>query len=150
MASQDAFEHNGQNHHTGNTKHGYITRWFSKMPRVLILAPTYMSRKCSTLTDRLVCLIWPKRTPGTGRKDLQMHQTISNLGWLGQHNGCKCSKDLRLPAKWWHNHSTTQYKGSEASYKHMEVVGTQLRLKLNNPRQLRFSNTSSWEIEEKA
>ena len=51
--------------------------------------------------------------------------------------------------KWWHNHSTSQYQGSEASYEHMEVVGTELRLKLNNPRQLRFSNTSSWEIEEK-
>ena len=52
-------------------------------------------------------------------------------------------KDLRHPAKWWHNHSTSQYQGSEASYEHMEVVGTELRLELNNPRQLRFSNTSS-------
>ena len=52
-------------------------------------------------------------------------------------------KDLRHPAKWWHNHSTSQYQSSEASYEHMEVVGTELRLELNNPRQLRFSNTSS-------
>ena len=51
--------------------------------------------------------------------------------------------DLRHPAKWWHNHSTSQYQGSEASYEYMEVVGTELRLELNNPRQLRFSNTSS-------
>ena len=51
--------------------------------------------------------------------------------------------DLRHPAKWWHNHSTSQYQGSEASYEHMEVVGTELRLELTNPRQLRFSNTSS-------
>ena len=51
--------------------------------------------------------------------------------------------------KWWHNHSTSQYQGSEASYEHMEVVGTELRLELNNPRQLWFSNTSSCEIEEK-
>ena len=51
--------------------------------------------------------------------------------------------DLRHPAKWWHNHSTSQYQGSKASYEHMEVVGTELRLELNNPRQLRFSNTSS-------
>ena len=51
--------------------------------------------------------------------------------------------DLRHPAKWWHSHSTSQYQGSEASYEHMEVVGTELRLELNNPRQLRFSNTSS-------
>ena len=51
--------------------------------------------------------------------------------------------DLRHPAKWWHNHSTSQYQSSEAIYEHMEVVGTELRLELNNPRQLWFSNTSS-------
>ena len=51
--------------------------------------------------------------------------------------------DLRHPAKWWHNHSTSQYQGSEASYEHMEVVGTKLRLELNSTRQLCFSNTSS-------
>ena len=52
-------------------------------------------------------------------------------------------KDLRQPAKWWHSYSTSQTQGSEASYEHMEVVGTELRLELNNPRQLRFSNTLS-------
>ena len=52
-------------------------------------------------------------------------------------------KDLRHPAKWWHNHSTSQYQGFEASYEHMEVVATELRLELNNPRKLLFSNTSS-------
>ena len=52
-------------------------------------------------------------------------------------------KDLRHPAKWWHNHSISQYQGSEAGCEHMKVVGTKLRLELNNPRQLRFSNTSS-------
>ena len=31
-------------------------------------------------------------------------------------------KYLRHPAKWWHNHSTSQYQGSEASYEHTEVV----------------------------
>ena len=51
--------------------------------------------------------------------------------------------DLRHPAKWWHNHSTTQYQGSEASYEHMEVKGTELRLESNNPISLRISNTSS-------
>ena len=30
--------------------------------------------------------------------------------------------DLRHPAKWWNNHSTSQYQSSEASYEHMEVV----------------------------
>ena len=57
--------------------------------------------------------------------------------------------DLRHPAKWWHNHSTSQYQSSGINGQHTEVVGTELRLKLNNPRQLRFSNTSSREIEEK-
>ena len=49
--------------------------------------------------------------------------------------------DLRHPAKWWHNHSTSQYQGSEASYEHTEVVGTELRLETNNPISLRISNT---------
>ena len=52
-------------------------------------------------------------------------------------------KDLRHPAKWWHNHSTTQYQGSEASYEHMEVVGTKLRLETINSISLWISNTSS-------
>ena len=51
--------------------------------------------------------------------------------------------DLRHPAKWWHNHLTSQYQTSEMNCQHTEVVGTELGLKLNNPRQLRFSNTSS-------
>ena len=51
--------------------------------------------------------------------------------------------DLRHPAKWWHNHLTSQYQSSEMNFQHTEVVGTELGLKLNNPRQLRFSNTSS-------
>ena len=51
--------------------------------------------------------------------------------------------DLRHPAKWWHNHSTSQYQGSEASYEHTEVKGTEPRLESNNPISLRISNTSS-------
>ena len=51
--------------------------------------------------------------------------------------------DLRHPAKWWHNHSTSQYQSSGINGQHTEVVGIELRLKPNNPRQLRFSNTSS-------
>ena len=46
--------------------------------------------------------------------------------------------DLRHPAKWWHNHLASQYQGSEASYEHTKIVGTELRLEINNPRQLRF------------
>ena len=49
-------------------------------------------------------------------------------------------KDLRHPAKWWHNHSTTQYQGSKASYEHTEAKGTELRLESNNPISLRISN----------
>ena len=40
--------------------------------------------------------------------------------------------DLRHHAKWWHNHSTTQYQGSEINCQHTEVVGTELRLETNN------------------
>ena len=42
-------------------------------------------------------------------------------------------KYLRHSAKWWHNHSTTSYQGSEASYEHTEVVETELRLESSNP-----------------
>ena len=53
----------------------------------------------------------------------------------------KAQKDLRYPAKWWHNHSTSQYQGSEISYQHTEVVETELRLQTNNPTSQRISNT---------
>ena len=49
--------------------------------------------------------------------------------------------DLRHPAKWWHNHSTSQYQGSKTNYEHTEVVETELRLETNNPMSLRISNT---------
>ena len=45
-------------------------------------------------------------------------------------------KDLRHPAKWWHNHSTSQYQGSEINYQHTEVVRTVVRLETNNPNSL--------------
>ena len=50
-------------------------------------------------------------------------------------------KDLRPPAKWWHNHLTSQYQGSEASYEHTEVVETELRLEYINPISLWISKT---------
>ena len=50
-------------------------------------------------------------------------------------------KNLRHPANWWHNHSTSQYQGSEASYEHTKVVETELRLESINPISLRISNT---------
>ena len=50
-------------------------------------------------------------------------------------------KGLRHPAKWWHNHSESQYQGSEINCQHMEVVETELRLQTNNPTSLRISNT---------
>ena len=51
--------------------------------------------------------------------------------------------DLRHPEKWWHNHLISQYQGSETSYEHTEVVGTELRLETINPISLRIRNTSS-------
>ena len=50
-------------------------------------------------------------------------------------------KDLRHPAKWKHNHLTSQYQGSEINCQHTEVVETELRLKSINPMSLRISNT---------
>ena len=52
-------------------------------------------------------------------------------------------KDLRHPEKWWHDHSASQYRGSEASYEHTEIVETELRLESMNPMSLWISNTSS-------
>ena len=49
--------------------------------------------------------------------------------------------DLRHPAKWWHNHSISQYQGSQASYEHTEIIVTELRLESINPTSLRISNT---------
>ena len=49
--------------------------------------------------------------------------------------------DLRHPAKWWHNHLTSQYQGSETSYEHTEVIETELRLESINLISLRISNT---------
>ena len=37
-------------------------------------------------------------------------------------------KDLRHPAKWWHNHLTSQYQGFKTNYEHTEVVETELGL----------------------
>ena len=50
-------------------------------------------------------------------------------------------KDLRHPAKWWHNHSTSQYQGSGTNYEHTEVVGMELRLETINSISLWISNT---------
>ena len=49
--------------------------------------------------------------------------------------------DLRHPAKWWHNHLTSQYQSSEMNCQHTEVVGTELGLESINPTSLRISNT---------
>ena len=45
-------------------------------------------------------------------------------------------KDSRHPAKWWHNHLTSQYQDSETNYDHTKVVETELRLQTNNPTSL--------------
>ena len=50
-------------------------------------------------------------------------------------------KDLRHPAKWWHNHSTSQYQGSGTNYEHTEVLETGLRHESINPISQRVSNT---------
>ena len=42
-------------------------------------------------------------------------------------------KDLRHPAKWWHNHSEAQNQGFETNYEHTGVVETELGLKSINP-----------------
>ena len=48
--------------------------------------------------------------------------------------------NLRHPAKWWHNHSTSQYQGSETNYEHTEVLEYELRHESINPISLWISN----------
>ena len=59
-----------------------------------------------------------------------MHQTILET-WddSDSRTTVNAQKYLRHPAKWWHNHSTTQYHDSEINCHHTEVVGAELRLK---------------------
>ena len=85
-----------------------------------------------------------QRNIETGGRDLQIASDYLET-WDDSDSitAVNAQKDLTHPAKWWHNHSTSQYQDSEAIYEHMEVIGTEPRLQLNNPRQLRFSNTSS-------
>ena len=63
--------------------------------------------------------------------------------WDDSNNitAAKAQKNLSYPPKWWHNHSESQYQGSETNYEHTEVVETELRLETNNPTSLRISNT---------
>ena len=85
-----------------------------------------------------------QRDIGNGRKGFANASDYLET-WDDSDNitAVNAQNDLRHPAKWWHNHLTSQYQTSEMNCQHTEVVGTELGLKLNNPRQLRFSNTSS-------
>ena len=48
--------------------------------------------------------------------------------------------DLRHPEKWWHNHLTSQYQGSEINCQQTEIVRTELGLETNNHISLWTSN----------
>ena len=61
----------------------------------------------------------------------------------GSITAVNAQKDLRHPAKWWHNHSTSQYQGSGTNYEHTEVLETKLWHESINPISQRVSNTSS-------
>ena len=52
-------------------------------------------------------------------------------------------KDLRHPAKWWHNHSTSSYEGSGSADNILKVLETELRPGTNNLISLYHSNLSS-------
>ena len=85
---------------------------------------------------------WPKETSETEGRDLQMHQNIVET-WDDSDSitVVNAQKDLRHPAKWWRNHLTSQYHGSEINCRHTEVVGTELGLESTDLISLRISNT---------
>ena len=89
-------------------------------------------------------LILTKKDIGNGKKGFaNASDYLVTWGDSDNITAVIAQKDLRQPAKWWHNHSTSQTQGSEASYEHMEVVETKLRLEFTHLISLRISNTSS-------
>ena len=79
-------------------------------------------------------LILTKKDIGNGKKGFA-NASDYLVTWDDSDNitAVIAQKYLRHPAKWWHNHSTSQYQGSETNYEHMEVVETKLGLKSINP-----------------
>ena len=88
-------------------------------------------------------LILTKRTSGTEEGFANASDYLETWNDSGSITAANSQKELRHPEKWWHNHSTTQYQGSEASYEHTEVVEIELSLETNNSIRLWISNTSS-------
>ena len=87
-------------------------------------------------------LIPTKRDIGDGRKGFA--NASDYLGaWDDSDSvtAVNAQKDLRHPTKWWHNHSTSQYQGSEINGQHTEVVRTELTLESINLISLQISNT---------
>ena len=75
MASRDAFENDGQNHHTWDTQHGYITRLFPKTPRVIISFNIYV-KAIKYLNSPISVVELAQRDIKNERRGLQMHQPI--------------------------------------------------------------------------
>ena len=89
-------------------------------------------------------LILTKKDIGNGKKGFA-NASDYLVTWEDSDNimAVNAQEDLRHPAKWWHNHSTSQYQGSKASYEHTEVVKIELRFETINSISLWISNTSS-------
>ena len=100
-----------------------------------------MSRQQSTSTHLLVWLNWPKIIGNRKKGFANASDYLETWDDSDSITAVNAQNDLRHPAKWWHNHSTTQYQGSEASYEHTEVVETELRLESNISISLGISNT---------
>ena len=142
MASRDAFEKDGQNHHTGNRKHDQITRWFSKIPQghnnssnIYVDATEYLNRPISELN------LAQKDNGNWEGGFANASDYLETWDDSDSITVVNAQKDLRHPAKQWHDHSASQYPGSEASYEHTEVVESELRLESINPIRLWISNT---------
>jgi len=87
-------------------------------------------------------LIPTKRDIGDGRKGFaNASDCLETWDDLDSITAVNAQKRFETFTKWWHNHSTSQYQGSEINSNHTEVVGTETRLKSNNLISLQISNT---------
>ena len=85
-----------------------------------------------------------QRNVGNGRREFaNASESLETWDDSDSITAVNAQKDLRHPTKWWHNHSTSQYQGSETNYEHTKVVETELGLKSINPISLYHSNLSS-------
>ena len=122
MASRDAFENDGQNHHTGT----------QNMARLLgdtldtqghINSSNINSEAIEYLNSPINVVKLAQWIIGNGKKGFaNASDYLETWDDSDSITAANTQKDLRHAATWLHNHLESQYQGSEASYEHTEVV----------------------------